>query len=84
MLHKADLGLTNPFDTVYHVAPCMGVILFPFALYLEGSGLLHSPMLFEAPSIAVVLQTAAAIGFGGSLAFGLTMSEFFIVYFTSG
>jgi solute carrier family 35 protein C2 len=51
VLHKADLGLTHPIDTVYHVAPCMGVAVLPFALYFEGASFVRSPLLFQVSAV---------------------------------
>lgn len=64
VLHKAELGLNNPIDTVYHVAPCMGLAMLPFAIGLEGKALLLSPMLFQVRPVAA-LPAAANSGLAG-------------------
>ncbi|MGH0125779.1 UNVERIFIED_CONTAM: hypothetical protein FKN15_046534 [Acipenser sinensis] len=39
LLQKAELGLQNPVDTMYHLQPLMFVGLFPLFLYNEGNPL---------------------------------------------
>lgn len=86
VLHKEKdrLGLKHPVDTVYYVSPCMGITLLPFALGIEGSHVLSSPLLFGAPTLHTFLSSLLYITFGATLAFGLTLSEFMLVNHTSG
>lgn len=36
VMQKADLGLSNPIDMVYHIQPWMTVALLPLAIFMEG------------------------------------------------
>ena len=46
LIERGGLKFSGTFDTLYYVAPCMALTLFPFAVGLEGKKLLHSGMLF--------------------------------------
>ena len=41
------LKFSGTFDTLYYVAPCMALSLFPFAVGLEGRKLIDSGMLYS-------------------------------------
>uniref|UniRef100_A0A2I3SFP8 Solute carrier family 35 member C2 n=2 Tax=Pan TaxID=9596 RepID=A0A2I3SFP8_PANTR len=69
LLQKAELGLQNPIDTMFHLQPLMFLGLFPLFAVFEGhlSAADHRSSLF----------------LGGILAFGLGFSEFLLVSRTS-
>ncbi|EDQ91230.1 uncharacterized protein MONBRDRAFT_36149 [Monosiga brevicollis MX1] len=64
------------------VAPCMAITLVPFAIMFEGAKLLRSPLLFS--QLSTTLVSLFWVAFGAVLAFGLTLSEFWLVKHTSG
>lgn len=83
LMQKAELGLQNPIDTMYHLQPLMFVGLFPLFLYNEGLSLCTSEKLFRVSELAPLLYSLITLAIGGSLAFGLGFSEFLLVSRTS-
>ncbi|XP_056277947.1 solute carrier family 35 member C2 [Pseudoliparis swirei] len=83
LMQKAELGLQNPIDALYHLLPLMFIGLFPLFLYNEGLSLSNSEKLFRATELSPVLYTLLTLTAGGLLAFGLCFSEFLLVSRTS-
>ncbi|RXM94127.1 Solute carrier family 35 member C2, partial [Acipenser ruthenus] len=95
LLQKAELGLQNPVDTMYHLQPLMFVGLFPLFLYNEelsvpstsptppGLSLCLSEKLFRVSELPSLLHSLLTLSAGGALAFGLGFSEFLLVSKTS-
>ncbi|KAM3871659.1 solute carrier family 35 member C2-like [Diretmus argenteus] len=82
LMQKAELGLQNPVDTMYHLQPLMFMGLLPLFLYNEGLNLSTSDKLFRA-ELSPLLQSLFTLSIGGLLAFGLGFSEFLLVSRTS-
>jgi len=61
----------------------MAATLLPFALLMEGSDIVHSPLVFQGTAGVLVTSLLATMG-GACLAFFLTISEFMLVNRTSG
>ncbi|XP_032376377.1 solute carrier family 35 member C2 [Etheostoma spectabile] len=83
LMQKAELGLQNPIDTLYHLQPLMFLGLFPLFLYNEGLSLSTSEKLFRVTELSPLLYSVFTLSIGGSLAFGLGFSEFLLVSRTS-
>ncbi|KAM6924696.1 solute carrier family 35 member C2-like [Xenentodon cancila] len=83
LMQKADLGLQNPVDAMYHLQPLMFLGLFPLFLYNEALSLSTSEKLFRVTELSPLLYSLFTLGVGGSLAFGLGFSEFLLVSRTS-
>ncbi|XP_066558757.1 solute carrier family 35 member C2 isoform X1 [Amia ocellicauda] len=83
LMQKAELGLQNPVDTMYHLQPIMFMGLFPLFLYNEGLNLCVSVKLFRVSELPPLLYSLATLSVGGGLAFGLGFSEFLLVSKTS-
>ncbi|XP_067096728.1 solute carrier family 35 member C2 isoform X1 [Osmerus mordax] len=83
LMQKAELGLQNPIDTMYHLQPLMFLGLFPLFLYNEGLTLTMSEKLFRVSELRPLLSSLLLLCVGGSLAFGLGFSEFLLVSRTS-
>lgn len=83
LMQKAELGLQNPIDTMYHLQPLMFMGLFPLFLFNEGLSLSTSEKLFRVNELSPLLYTLVMLSIGGSLAFGLGFSEFLLVSKTS-
>uniref|UniRef100_A0A3B4XUQ3 Collagen type XX alpha 1 chain n=1 Tax=Seriola lalandi dorsalis TaxID=1841481 RepID=A0A3B4XUQ3_SERLL len=83
LMQKAELGLQNPIDAMYHLQPLMFLGLFPLFLYNEGLSLSTSEKLFRVTELSPLLYSLFTLGIGGSLAFGLGFSEFLLVSRTS-
>ncbi|KAI9531307.1 hypothetical protein NQZ68_000805 [Dissostichus eleginoides] len=83
LMQKAELGLQNPIDTMYHLQPLMFVGLFPLFLYNEGLSLSTSEKLFRVTELSPLLYSLITLSIGGILAFGLGFSEFLLVCRTS-
>ncbi|XP_043946071.1 solute carrier family 35 member C2 [Protopterus annectens] len=80
---RAELGLQNPVDTMYHLQPLMFLGLMPLFLYSEGLGLCTTGKLFRYDETKNLLNVVAILAVGGILAFGLGYSEFLLVSQTS-
>ncbi|XP_061592846.1 solute carrier family 35 member C2 [Cololabis saira] len=83
LMQKADLGLQNPVDAMFHLQPLMFLALLPLFLYNEALSLSSSEKLFRVTSLPPLLYSLFTLGVGGSLAFGLGYSEFLLVSRTS-
>ncbi|KAL2104121.1 hypothetical protein ACEWY4_000989 [Coilia grayii] len=83
LMQKAELGLQNPIDTMYHLQPLMFLGLFPLFLYNEGLSLCTSEKLFRVSELGPLLYSLTTLAVGGALAFGLGFSEFLLVSRTS-
>ena len=83
-MQKAQLGLSNPIDLVYHVQPLMILCLLPFAVVFEGTRISASISVFRFQEISVFLETLGLIGIGGMIAFFMEVAEFLLVSYTSG
>lgn len=83
LMQKAELGLQNPVDTMYHLQPLMFMGLFPLFLYNEAVSLSTSEKLFRVTELPPLLYSLLTLSAGGSLAFGLCFSEFLLVSRTS-
>uniref|UniRef100_A0AAQ6ID77 Solute carrier family 35 member C2 n=1 Tax=Anabas testudineus TaxID=64144 RepID=A0AAQ6ID77_ANATE len=83
LMQKAELGLQNPIDTMYHLQPLMFLGLFPLFLYNEGLSLSMSEKLFRVTELSPFLSSLFKLSIGGLLAFGLGFSEFLLVSRTS-
>ncbi|XP_039591144.1 solute carrier family 35 member C2 [Polypterus senegalus] len=84
LMQKAELGLQNPVDTMYHLQPLMFLGLFPLFFFNEGLSLSTSEKLFRVSDMSHLLHTIVLLSLGGALAFGLGFSEFLLVSKTSG
>lgn len=83
LMQKAELGLQNPIDTMYHLQPLMFIGLFPLFLYNESLSLSTSEKLFRQTELSPLLYSLFTLSIGGFLAFGLGFSEFLLVSRTS-
>uniref|UniRef100_A0A8B9KZI4 Collagen alpha-1(XX) chain n=1 Tax=Astyanax mexicanus TaxID=7994 RepID=A0A8B9KZI4_ASTMX len=83
LMQKAELGLQNPIDTMYHLQPLMFLGLFPLFVVNEGLGLSTSEKLFRVSELQPLLYSLLTLSVGGTLAFGLGFSEFLLVSRTS-
>jgi len=84
IMQKAQLGLSNPIDLVYHVQPIMILCLLPFAVTFEGTRIASSISVFRYQEISVFLSTLGLVGIGGLIAFCMEVAEFLLVSYTSG
>uniref|UniRef100_A0A3Q3QC56 Sugar phosphate transporter domain-containing protein n=2 Tax=Monopterus albus TaxID=43700 RepID=A0A3Q3QC56_MONAL len=83
LMQKAELGLQNPVDTMYHLQPLMFLDLFPLFLYNEGLSLSMTERFFRVTELLPLLYSLITLSIGGLLAFGLGFSEFLLVSRTS-
>ncbi|XP_066526686.1 solute carrier family 35 member C2 [Hoplias malabaricus] len=83
LMQKAELGLQNPIDTMYHLQPLMFMGLFPLFVVNEGVGLSTTEKLFRVNELQPLLYSLFTLSLGGALAFGLGFSEFLLVSRTS-
>lgn len=83
LMQKAELGLQNPIDAMYHLQPLMFLGLFPLFLFNEGVSLSSSSRLFRVSQLNPLLSSLLRLSVGGLLAFGLGFSEFLLVSRTS-
>uniref|UniRef100_A0A8C1TC71 Collagen alpha-1(XX) chain n=1 Tax=Cyprinus carpio TaxID=7962 RepID=A0A8C1TC71_CYPCA len=83
LMQKAELGLQNPIDTMYHLQPLMFLGLFPLFLLNEGLSVSTTEKLFRVSELSHLLYSLVTLTVGGMLAFGLGFSEFLLVSRTS-
>ncbi|KAG8446427.1 hypothetical protein GDO86_014035 [Hymenochirus boettgeri] len=83
IMQKAELGLQNPIDTMFHLQPLMFLSLFPLFVGIEGLHVATSRQLFLFQDTQELLILLATLFLGGLLAFGLGFSEFLLVSKTS-
>ncbi|XP_069507305.1 solute carrier family 35 member C2 isoform X2 [Ambystoma mexicanum] len=83
LMQKAELGLQNPIDAMFHLQPLMFLSLFPLFIVIEGLHLSTSEVLFRSSDIHMMLKMCGVLSIGGFLAFGLGFSEFLLVSKTS-
>uniref|UniRef100_A0A8B9PA00 Solute carrier family 35 member C2 n=1 Tax=Apteryx owenii TaxID=8824 RepID=A0A8B9PA00_APTOW len=83
LMQKAELGLQNPIDTMFHLQPLMFLGLFPLFAVFEGLPLSVSEKLFRFHEAGVLFSLIGKLFLGGILAFGLGFSEFLLVSRTS-
>ncbi|XP_075702557.1 solute carrier family 35 member C2 [Rhinoderma darwinii] len=83
LMQKAELGLQNPIDTMFHLQPLMFLSLFPLFIGIEGLHVSTSTQLFRYEDSTGLLSLFGTLGVGGLLAFGLGYSEFLLVSRTS-
>ncbi|NXN15501.1 S35C2 protein, partial [Indicator maculatus] len=83
LMQKAELGLQNPIDTMFHLQPLMFLGLFPLFVVFEGLPLSVSEKLFRFHEAGMLLSLVGKLFLGGILAFGLGFSEFLLVSRTS-
>ncbi|SAL96636.1 hypothetical protein [Absidia glauca] len=81
LLRKEGMGLTNPFASIFFLAPAQAVILIVIAGIVEGYGTIFNSAFFA--SFAEGAHTAGIILLGGVLAFCMIMAEFFLIKRTS-
>ncbi|KRX90419.1 Solute carrier family 35 member C2 [Trichinella pseudospiralis] len=83
LLQKEILGLSNPFDMIYHVQPWMVVGILPlfFAFEARDLALISTTAYGSKPSS--VLRLSALVLIGGLLATLMEMFEYLLLLYTS-
>ncbi|OPJ85058.1 solute carrier family 35 member C2 [Patagioenas fasciata monilis] len=83
LTQKAELGLQNPIDIMFHLQPLMFLGLFPLFAVFEGLPLSISEKLFGFHEAGMLFSLVGKLFLGGILAFGLGFSELLLVSRTS-
>lgn len=73
VMHKKEMGMTNPFATIFWLAPVMAVTLAIVSLIFEGWIVVFSGPYFEGFK---AIQTMALITLPGAVAFAMVASEY--------
>lgn len=73
LMHKREMGMTNPFATIYWLSPVMGITLALISMVVEGWGNIFLSHFFAGWK---ALQTLGLIVFPGTLAFSMVASEY--------
>jgi len=81
LLQKEKLGMTNPFATLYYIAPIMACTLFIISIPTERIWEIHNSPAFSTPEVAV--ETVFLIAGGAVLAFMMVVAEFQLIKETS-
>ncbi|KAI8371202.1 triose-phosphate transporter family-domain-containing protein [Choanephora cucurbitarum] len=81
LLRKESMGLTNPFASIFFLAPSQAVILLVISAIVEGYITIFQSAFFI--TFSEGLHTIGVILAGGSLAFCMIVSEFFLIKRTS-
>ncbi|NXD84416.1 S35C2 protein, partial [Halcyon senegalensis] len=83
LMQKAELGLQNPIDIMFHLQPLMFLGLLPLFVVFEGLPLSISEKFFHFHEAGILFPLVGKLFLGGILAFGLGFSEFLLVSRTS-
>ncbi|CAO3689958.1 unnamed protein product [Rhizopus stolonifer] len=81
LLRKESMGLANPFASIFFLAPSQAIILLIISAFVEGYITIFKSAFFI--TFSEGLRTIGVILFGGSLAFFMIVSEFFLIKRTS-
>lgn len=73
LMKKRKMGLSNPFATIFWLAPMMAAILVPVSLGVEGWGNVFGSGHWEGGK---AVFTSLVIIFPGTLAFAMVASEY--------
>ena len=73
VMHKKSMGLSNPFATIFWLAPLMAVTLAVVSISLEGWRAVLRNEHFAGPR---AVMTIGVIVFPGGLAFAMVTSEY--------
>ncbi|WVQ98894.1 hypothetical protein IAU59_006025 [Kwoniella sp. CBS 9459] len=76
VMHKKGMGLSNPFATIFWLAPLMAITLAPVSMGLEGWFTIFGSEFFAGFQ---AVKTIGVIIFPGALAFAMVASEYFII-----
>lgn len=77
LLHNKDLGLDNPAATIYWLAPTMGLTLAIVSAIVESWTAVFNSKFFA--SFDVMFSTSLYLLAPGFIAFGMVLSEFYII-----
>lgn len=83
LVQKADIGLDNPIDVLYHVTPVISLCLFPLAFMFEGTGLATSLAAFRAKTFPDALLSVTLVFVSSLFALALGIAEYLMVQRTS-
>ncbi|KAI7872480.1 triose-phosphate transporter family-domain-containing protein [Spinellus fusiger] len=81
LLRKESMGLTNPFVSIFFLAPVQALILVVLSGGIEGYGTIFRSAFFM--TFQDAMATMGIILLGGIFAFFMIMSEFFLIKRTS-
>ncbi|ODN83283.1 hypothetical protein L202_01454 [Cryptococcus amylolentus CBS 6039] len=76
VMHKKAMGLSNPFATIFWLAPLMAVTLGLVSMVVEGWVRIFQSDFFSG---WVAIETAGVIALPGSIAFAMVASEYFVI-----
>lgn len=77
IMHKKAMGLSNPFATIFWLAPLMGVVLLIVSACTESWKEMFLSSYFSNPLVA--FKTIAIIIAPGACAFAMVASEYFVI-----
>ncbi|BEI83876.1 hypothetical protein CcaverHIS002_0404800 [Cutaneotrichosporon cavernicola] len=77
IMHKRAMGLSNPFATIFWLAPLMGFFLFLFSAIFEDWIGMFTGSYFANPLVA--LKSIGIIALPGAIAFAMVSSEYFVI-----
>ncbi|KAI9490341.1 triose-phosphate transporter family-domain-containing protein [Zychaea mexicana] len=81
LLRKESIGLSNPFASIFFLAPAQAVILIVLSAPIEGYPTIFRSAFFV--TFGEGIHTTGIILVGGCLAFCMIMAEFFLIKRTS-
>lgn len=74
LLDKEQMGMNNPFATLFWLAPVMGLVLAICSIFIEGWWSILTSGFFT--GIDRILVTAGVILLPGCIAFAMNVAEF--------
>ncbi|ORY28288.1 triose-phosphate transporter family-domain-containing protein [Naematelia encephala] len=78
VMHKRGMGMSNPFATIFWLAPLMAVTLGVVSMIMEGWITVLSTDFFSLEDLRV-LKTIGVIALPGAVAFAMVASEYAII-----
>ncbi|WWC89859.1 uncharacterized protein L201_004787 [Kwoniella dendrophila CBS 6074] len=76
VMHKKSMGLSNPFATIYWLAPLMAITLALVSMVVENWFTIFQTDFFQGIQ---TIKTICVIVLPGTLAFAMVASEYFII-----
>lgn len=81
LLEREAMGMSNPIVTTFYLAPVVSFTLFIAFLFLEGPEAVVSSPFYV--SLTSTMNIMGIIGFGGMLAFFMSLAEYKLISSTS-
>ncbi|KAK9499879.1 hypothetical protein O3M35_002829 [Rhynocoris fuscipes] len=80
VMQRAEMGLSNPIDMLYHVQPWMFISILPFMIAFEAGVGIHGWSMLKFPAdLQLVWFTVFYISIGSLIALALELCEYLVI-----